>query len=790
MTDLQPRYQDPAQTIDDRVEALLEEMSLDEKIAQLGCLWSTALVENDAFDADFAAHKMRHGIGQVTRIGASTGLQPRESAALMNAIQRVAAERTRLGIPIFVHEESVGGFCHRDATVFPQGIGLAATWNVALVEQVAGVIREQMLAVGARLALAPVLDVARDPRWGRVEETYGEDPVLSGTIGTAYVRGLQTGDLSGGVAATGKHFLGYAMSEGGRNWNPVQLGARELREVYAEPFAAVIRDAGLAAVMNSYASVDGVPCAGSPAILSTLLRDELGFAGTVVADYWSIPQLVRFHRVAEDRGAAARIALSAGLDTELPEADFYGAPLKAEIEAGRLPMDVVDTSVRRVLRMKFELGLFEQPYVDAEAAGSHFQTPEQRTLARRAVAESTILLANDGVLPLAPSVTRVAVIGPGADDIRLLQGDYHYPAHFEGTDEGNTGEQVNLIGEGDLTPDAGGAFARGPYFTPHVTPLAGLRAALGENVEISYVKGCEILGEDRSGFDTAVEAVRAADIAVVVVAGRSGLRRPVTVGEGNDATDLELTGMQVELVEAVAATGTPVVVVVMSGRVHSLQRVAAAANALLLLFPPGEEGGNGLADVLTGKIAPAGRLPISLPRSVGQVPIYSGYRAGGRHPMFFGDYTDSPPTPLFAFGHGLSYTSFAYANFAVQASTTRDLIEVSVDVRNAGSRAGDEVVQLYGRDNVASVARPDQLLLGFARVPLAPDQTKRVTFTVHPSRLAFYDPRMRFVTEPGAFTLSVGASAVDIRAEQVVELSGEVVEYRQREVVATGVAVE
>ncbi len=259
----QSRYKDPSAPLDERVEDLLDQMTLDEKIAQLGCLWSTQLVRDDTFDADFTASKMPHGMGQITRIGASTGLHPRESAALMNAIQRVAVERTRLGIPIFVHEESVGGFCHRDATVFPQGIGLAATWDPALVERVAEVIREQMLAVGARLALAPVLDVARDPRWGRVEETYGEDPVLNGTLGAAYVRGLQTDDLRAGVVATGKHFLGYAMSEGGRNWNPVQLGPRELREVYAEPFAAAIRDAGLAAIMNSYASVDGVPCAGS-----------------------------------------------------------------------------------------------------------------------------------------------------------------------------------------------------------------------------------------------------------------------------------------------------------------------------------------------------------------------------------------------------------------------------------------------------------------------------------------------------------------------------------------------
>jgi beta-glucosidase len=767
-------------------------MTLDEKIAQLGCLWSTALVRDDTLDAEYVATMMPHGMGQITRIGASTGLRPRESAELMNAIQRVAVERTRLGIPIFVHEESVGGFCHRDATVFPQGIGLAATWNPALIEQVAGVIREQMLAVGARLGLAPVLDVARDPRWGRVEETYGEDPVLSGTIGTAYVRGLQTSDLRNGVVATGKHFLAYAMSEGGRNWNPVQLGPRELREVYAEPFAAAIRDAGLAAIMNSYASVDGLPCAGSPAILTDLLRGELGFEGAVVADYWSVPQLYRFHRVAADRGAAARLALSAGLDMELPATDFYGAPLKQEVEAGRVSTEVLDTAVRRVLRMKFQLGLFEQPYVDAEAAGAAFQTPAQRTIARQAVAESTILLANDGTLPLAPHLTRIAVIGPGADDARLLQGDYHYPAHLEGiylpTQE-QSGDSI--MGEGEvLVPNAGGAYAPGPHFTPHITPLAGLRTALGDGVEILYARGCDVLGDDRSGFAAAAEAAGAAEVAVVVVAGKSGLHRPVTVGEGNDATKLELTGVQQELVEALAGTGTPLVVVVLSGRVHTLEHVAARANALIQLFPAGEEGGSGLADVLTGRVSPSGRLPVSLPRSLGQVPAHYSYRAGGRVPMFFSDYVDSVPTPLFPFGHGLSYTSFAYQQLTIQATTTREPLAVSLVVRNTGDRAGDEVVQLYVQDQVASTARPDRMLIGFARVRLAPGQARAVKFTVHPSRLAFYDPQMRFVVEPGAFWFGVGASSGDIRAEQVVELSGEVAEYRQREVVATTVVVE
>jgi beta-glucosidase len=477
---------------------------------------------------------------------------------------------------------------------------------------------------------------------------------------------------------------------------------------------------------------------------------------------------------------------------ELPATDFYGAPLQEELEFGRLPIDVINTAVRRVLRMKFQLGLFEHPYVDAEAADAVFQTPRSRAIARRAVAESTILLSNDGVLPLAPNVKRVAVIGPGADDQRLLQGDYHYPAHLESiylqAQEQSGGA---ILDEGQvLVPNAGGAYAPGPHFTPHITPLAGLRQALGEDVEIAYATGCEVLGDDRSGFAAAVAAARAAEIAVVVVAGKSGLHRPVTVGEGNDATSLELTGVQAELVEALAATGTPLVVIVLSGRVHTLERVAACANALIQLFPPGEEGGSGLADILTGAVSPSGRLPVTLPRSVGQLPAHYSYRAGGRIPMFFSDYVDSVPTPLFPFGHGLTYTSFAFEQLTVRGTTTREMVQVALVVRNMGARAGDEVVQLYMQDQVASTARPDRMLIGFARVTLEPGQARVVTFTVHPSRLAFYDPQMRFVTEPGAFWFGVGASSVDIRAEQVIELSGTVAEYRQREIVATSVSIE
>ncbi len=341
----------------------------------------------------------------------------------------------------------------------------------------------------------------------------------------------------------------------------------------------------------------------------------------------------------------------------------------------------------------------------------------------------------------------------------------------------------------NLPTRIGKSYAPGPYFTPHVTPLVGLRTALGNSVEVQYARGCAVQGDDRSGFSEAVQAARDAAIAIVVVAGRSGVMRPATVGEGNDAASLDLTGVQQELIDAIADTRTPLVVIVLSGRVHTLANVAERANALLQLFPAGEEGGNGLADVLTGKINPAGRLPVSMPRAVGQVPNHVGHRAGGDRAMFYGDYTDSPTAPLFAFGHGLSYTTFAYNGLTVQATSTIELIEVSIEVRNTGEHAGDEVVQLYCRDLIASVARPDYMLIGFARVSLAPGQAQRVTFTVHPSRLAFYDPQMRFVTEPGAFTFSIGASSADIRAEQTIVLAGEIAEFRQREIVPTSVVM-
>ena len=457
-------------------------------------------------------------------------------------------------------------------------------------------------------------------------------------------------------------------------------------------------------------------------------------------------------------------------------------------------MALVDAAVRRVLQTKFQLGLFESPYVDAKSAALTFADPANAMLARRAAAAGIILLANDGVLPLAPSATVLAVIGPGAADRRLLQGDYHYPAHQEILVDAAASPSQSQPADTDtdrtfLVPRAGGTFSPGPYYTQHVTPLAGITAAAPAGTRVLYAPGCLVGGDDRAGFDEAVQAADQADVAIVVLAGRSGLHETSTVGESRDATGLRLTGPQEELVSAVCATGTPTVVVVMSGRPHVLGTIAGQAAALIQAWPPGEQGGSALADILFGNVNPAGRLPISLPRTVGQIPRYHSHRAGGSTSMTSGAYTDSPATPLFPFGHGLSYTTFAHHDLAISAADTESVLTISVNVSNTGRIGGDEVVQLYATDVVASVVRPEQQLIGFARVSLDAGSTRRVTFSVHPSRLAFYDEQMSFVVEPGEFRFSVGASAADIRATASVHLSGPVARYAQRSVVPLTVTV-
>src|SRR5262245_51417912 len=639
-------YRDATLATDARLDDLLARMTLDEKLAQIGCVWSHRLLTKGVFDAAAAGELLAHGIGHVTRIGGATVLGPRDSATFTNAIQRFLVEETRLGIPAIVHEESCAGYTARDATCFPQAIGLAATFEPALVEAMAGVIREQMRAVGATHTLAPVLDVARDPRWGRLEETFGEDPWLIAQMGMAYVRGVQGARLSEGVLATGKHFVGYGASEGGMNWAPAHLGPRELRDVYAFPFEAAIREAGLASIMNAYHELDGVPCGGSKALLTDLLRDEIGFDGVVVADYFTVDTLHGYHRVATDKADAARRALEAGLDVELPALDCFGAPLRAAVERGAVPIALIDRAVRRLLRVKLALGLFEHPFVDAGAAPDVFDTPPQRALARELARKSIVMLRNEGrLLPLRKDLRRLAVIGPSAASIRVLQGDYHYPAHLEivfgAIDEhahapaaGRRGRHVNLA----------------EHFPPMVSLLDGIRAAVSRATEVLVARGCDLTDPGEDGFEDAITAARAADVAIVCVGGKSGLVDGCTSGESVDRCTLELPGVQHRLVEAVVATGTPTVMVLVDGRPLALPWIAAHVPSVLHAWLPGEEGGHAVADVLFGDADPGGRLPVSMPRSVGQVPVFYGHKPSGGRSHWRGTYADGPVVPLFPFG--------------------------------------------------------------------------------------------------------------------------------------------
>ncbi|MCL4394954.1 MAG: glycoside hydrolase family 3 C-terminal domain-containing protein [Chloroflexi bacterium] len=760
-------YKDAAFSPAERARDLLARMTLVDKVAQLGSRWVWELQDEQGLAIDKAAELIGGGIGEITRVGGGSTLEPNDTARMANAIQDYLVNRTRLGIPAIIHEECCSGYLALGATCFPQIIGLASTWEPALAEQMTSVIRMQMRAVGAHQGLSPVLDIARDPRWGRVEETFGEDPLLATHMGMAYVRGLQGSDLRQGVMATGKHFVGYSLSEGGLNCTPVHLGPRELRQVWLMPFQAAILETGLASIMNSYSELDGLPVAASRAILTDLLRGELGFDGLVVADYKAISMLRDTHHVAADAAAAARLALNAGIDVELPTTDCYGSPLLQAVQAGSISEAWVDTAVERILRKKFELGLFEHPYVDVDRVREVFETPAQRGLARQIAAQSIVLLKNDdGVLPLPKTLGTLAVVGPNANQARHLLGDYSHPAHIEYLLEMNPA----LAAVFKWDPHAGG-IVDGSVQVP--TVLDAVRDRVSPGTRVLYAAGCSVAGQDRSGLDEAVQAARASDAVILVLGDKSGLTPDCTCGESRDRVDLGLPGVQQELAEAIVAVGRPTVVVLVNGRPLAIPWIAEHVPAVVEAWLPGEEGGAAIVDVVFGDVNPAGKLPMTFPRSVGQVPIFYGHKPSGGRSQLPGDYAAPPPTPLFPFGHGLSYTTFEYANLRIEpAHVERDTrVSIRVDVKNAGALAGDEVAQLYVCDQVASVPRPVKELKAFRRVHLEPGDTRTVHFELPVDLLAFYDETMQLVVEPGAIRVMVGSSSQDIRLESSFEIA-------------------
>ncbi|PPH04263.1 glycoside hydrolase family 3 N-terminal domain-containing protein [Rathayibacter sp. AY1H3] len=722
-------------------------MTLEEKLSQLVGYWVdqggevVAPLAGEMATSTGYAEATREGIGQLTRVYGTRPVDPLERARWLWAEQRRLVEETRLGIPAIVHEECLTGLAAWQAATFPTPLAWGASFDPELVAELGAVIGGSMRELGIHQGLAPVLDVIRDPRWGRVDECIAEDPYVVGTIGTAYVQGLQ----STGVDATLKHFIGYSASRGGRNHAPVHAGPREIADVLLPPFEMAIRDGGARSVMNSYAEIDGDPVGATPTYLTGVLRERWGFDGVVVADYFSVAFLHLMHAVAADLGEAAELALAAGIDVELPTGDAFLAPLAARIRAGEADEALVDRAVLRVLAQKERLGLLDARFDDAPES-IDLDSPAHRDIARRLAEESVVLLANDGVLPLA-APRRLALIGPNADSAPALMGCYsfanHVLAHHPGVP---LGFEIPTVADA-LADEFGSA-------------------------ELLLAEGCSVEGDDASGIAEAVRAAADSDVVIVVVGDRAGLFGRGTVGEGNDVESLELPGRQRELVEAVVATGTPVVLVLLTGRPYAVGWALdgpSAPAAVLQAFFPGEEGAGAIAGVVSGRVDPSGHLPVSLPRSAGAQPF------SYLHPILGGpsDVTSADSTPVRPFGHGLSYTAFARTELAVEESAPTDgSFTATVRVRNTGERAGTDLVQLYARDVFASVTRPVAQLLGYARVALEPGEEAEVRFEVPAARLAFTGREGVRIVEPGRVELWVGPDCATRETEAALELVG------------------
>jgi beta-glucosidase len=742
--------------VEQRINKLLSKMTLDEKLAQIGSYWFFDLQSNGMIDWEKAENLLQHGIGQITRTAGASMLQPVDVAKIVNGLQKLLIEQTRLGIPAIFHEECCCGVLILGGTTYPQMLGLASTFQPELAEAMTTEIRKQLLAIGARQGLAPVLDIGRDPRWGRVEETFGEDPTLVSHFGVAYIKGLQSENPAEGVMATGKHFIGHSLSQGGLNCAPVHIGMRELRDILLPPFQAAIRDAGLASMMNAYPELDGEVVAASRQILTELLREELGFDGLMVSDYEAVIMLDNFHRVAADPASAACMALTAGIDVELPNSVCYSDPLKSALDRGEINIEFVDLAVRRHLEKKFALGLFDNPFVDEGKVLEVFETPEQRMLAREIARKSMVLLKNDGILPLPQTVKTIAVIGPNADDGRNQLGDYSYAAMTEFM-QLRQPENSAFI---DHHPED-----RSPDEIKVLTVLDGIRSMISPETKILLKKGCETFSNDVSGIDEAVELAEQADAIVLVLGDKSGLTPNCTTGETRDSSDLKLPGVQEDLAEALFAIKKPIVVVLVTGRPYVLSGISQSANAILQAWLPGEEGGAAVAEVLFGQVNPGGKLPVSFPRSAGQLPLNYNAKPAGMKSHWYGDYVSESVTPLYPFGYGLSYTSFEYRDLSISRNEVKggEIVDISFSLENLGHLAGEETPQLYIHDEVASTPRPGKELKGYQRIKLEAGEIKRITFHLPVDQLAFHDIDMNLAIEAGLIEVMVGNSSEDIR---------------------------
>ncbi|TCM38932.1 glycoside hydrolase family 3 N-terminal domain-containing protein [Kribbella sp. VKM Ac-2568] len=763
-------WQNTALTAEQRTDLLLQAMTLEEKVAQLGSRWAG----NDMADVEVPAEEAinvapmqdvfaaggslsledasRHGLGHLTRVWGSVPLTVEEGTAELIRQHEVVLEGSRLGVPALVHEECLTGFTTYGATVYPTALAWGATFDPALVERMAAAIGRDMAAVGVHQGLSPVLDVVRDYRWGRVEETIGEDPYLVAMLGSAYVRGLQ----GAGVLATLKHFAGYSASRAARNHGPVSMGRRELLDIILPTFETAIATAGASSVMSSYSDIDGLPAGADPWLFTKLLRDEWGFTGTVVSDYWAVPFLATMHHVAADTDGAGALALTAGTDVELPDTIGFGPGLVERVRSGELSEDLVDRAARRLLLQKVELGLLDpdwSPKDSVQQGEVGLDSPDNRAIARELAERSVVLLDAGSTLPLLgedrPALQRVAVVGPCSGDPKTFMGCYAFPNHVL-----------------PRYPDRG-------LGIDVQSGVDALRQEL-EGVELVHEQGCTVLGQDRSGIAAAVEAARGAELCIAYVGDLSGLFGHGSSGEGCDAEDLRLPGVQADLLTQLLDTGTPVVVVVVSGRPYALGDFADRLAGLVQAFIPGQEGGAAIAGVLSGRVVPGGKLPVQIPRHVGGQP--GTYLQPALGSVESAGISGLDVVPLYPFGFGSSYTTFEVDDLRLSATEvpTDGEFTATVRLRNTGARAGDEVVQLYLHDLVAQVARPLKLLTGFARVSLEPGEAMDVSFRVHTDRTAYTGADLVRIVEPGELEVLVGTSSADLPCRGTVRLTGNV----------------
>jgi len=738
--------------LDDQARVLLQKMTRAEKLAQMRQVSLADLAKEGHLDEERMQNQLAQGVGSLE----CPRLWLRNSAELVAEAQNFLRHNTRLAVPALVVTETLHGLLVPGATIFPQAIALASTWNPDLAEQMAAAAAREAVAVGCNQALAPDLDLARDPRWGRVEETFGEDPFLVARMGRAYILGMQGKEpiISGNhIACTAKHFTAHGSPEGGINLGPVHGGLRELRSMFLPPFETAVKDAHVAAVMNAYSCYDGVPAAANRFFFTEILRDEWHFPGYVISDYGSITMLCSFHRVAASEREAALQALQAGIDLEAPYDQCF-RHLSDLVDAGDVPEEAIDRAVLRILRTKLRLDLWNRPLSTVELVQQVCRQPEHVALAGRIADESIILLKNDNhLLPLSPELTSLAVIGPNADQVQF--GDYSW-------------SKDNQDG---------------------VTVLQGIREILSKEVQIRTARGCDIHSLDSSGIAPAVAVARQSQVAIVVVGGTSAVLSGIgwgkehgyenaTCGEGFDVTSLELPGLQQQLVEAVVATGTPTVVVLMHGRPHSIKWISDHVPAVVEAWYPGQEGGRAIARVLFGQVNPSGRLPVSVPQSVGHVPVYYNHkisRGGYYHrpgtPTQPGrDYVFSDPKPLFPFGHGLSYSDFEYTDLQIDKPHPEitDTLTIRLRIHNRSKIDGREVVQLYVRDCVSSVTIPQLQLKAFNKISIAAGKSEWIEFRLPIADLWLIDRSLQKVVEPGEFEILLGASSVDIRLQEII----------------------